>query len=63
MQPVRDDRNEFLNQIEAIEVSADLLDDSHDAVPEDPFSDRFRESSQDFYDVCGFPMTDFDIFY
>jgi hypothetical protein len=27
MQRVRDDRNEFLNRIEASEVTADLLDD------------------------------------
>jgi hypothetical protein len=35
MQRVRDDRKEFLNQSEAIQVAADLLVDNDDAVPED----------------------------
>jgi hypothetical protein len=61
MQCVRDDRNEFLNQIEATGVTADLLDD--DVVPEDLFYDRFRESLQDFYDVFGFSVDNFDILY
>jgi hypothetical protein len=63
MQRVRDDHNEFLNQIEAIEVTAELLDDSDDAVPEDPFYNRFRESTQYFSDACGFSVADFDILY
>jgi hypothetical protein len=63
MQRVRDDRNEFLNHIEAIEVTADLLDDSDDAVPEYPFYGRFKESPQDSYDVCGFSVGDLDILY
>jgi hypothetical protein len=63
MQGARDDRNEFLNQIEAIEVTADLLDDNDDAVPEDLFYDRLRESPQDFYNVCDFSVANFDILY
>jgi hypothetical protein len=63
MQRVRDDHSEFLNQIEAIEVTADLLNDNDDAVPESPFYYRFRELPQDFYEVCGFSIADFDILY
>jgi hypothetical protein len=39
------------------------LDDSDDAVSEDPFYDRLKESPQDFYDGCGFSVSDFDILY
>jgi hypothetical protein len=63
MQRVRHDHNDFLNQIKVIEVTPDLLDGSDDAVAEDCFYGRFMESLQDFYDVCGFFVADFDILY